>query len=79
VKVNELGYPNCNRKQRQRYLYEHKIYKVFNDSLPAEESRKKAKKQQYAHSCGLPVPEIFDVTKIDGKQVIIMQHIKEGH
>ncbi|CAN7520634.1 phosphotransferase family protein [Rossellomorea sp. LjRoot5] len=71
-----LGTPTATGNTANVYLYEKKIYKVFNDSLPAYESIKEAKKQQYAHSCGLPVPEIFHVTKTDGKQVIIMEHIK---
>lgn len=33
-------------------------------------------KQKYASSCGLPVPKIWDVTKIDGK-ANSLQVIKE--
>ncbi|MEI2664183.1 phosphotransferase family protein [Rossellomorea sp. LJF3] len=71
-----LGTPIATGNTAKVYLYNNKIYKVFSDSLPVEESQKEAKKQQYAHSCGLPVPEVVDVTNIDGKQVIIMEHIK---
>jgi tRNA A-37 threonylcarbamoyl transferase component Bud32 len=71
-----LGTPVASGNTAKVYLYKNKIYKVFNDSLPVGESQKEAKKQQYAHSCGLPVPKIVDVTTIDGKQVIIMEHIK---
>lgn len=71
-----LGTPIATGNTAKVYLYKNKIYKVFNDSLPGEESIKEAKKQQYAHSCGLSVPEVVDVTTIDGKQVIIMEHIK---
>lgn len=35
-----------------------------------------AKKQEYAYSCGLPVPKIFEVTEIAGRQAIIMEFIK---
>ncbi|MFI8684858.1 phosphotransferase family protein [Rossellomorea sp. NPDC077527] len=71
-----LGTPTATGNTANVYLYNNKIHKVFNDSLPDDESMKEAKKQQYAHSCGLPVPEIYDVTNIDGKQVIIMEHIE---
>jgi tRNA A-37 threonylcarbamoyl transferase component Bud32 len=71
-----LGSPTATGNTAKVYLYQNKIYKVFNESLPADESIKEAKKQQYAHSCGLHVPEIYDVTNLDGKQVIIMEHIK---
>lgn len=33
-------------------------------------------KQEYASSCGLPVPKIFKVTEIAGRQAIIMEYIK---
>ncbi|MCA1060447.1 aminoglycoside phosphotransferase family protein [Rossellomorea aquimaris] len=71
-----LGTPIATGNTAQVYLYKNNIYKIFHDSLPAGESFKEANKQQYAHSFGLPVPEIYDVTNIDGKQVIIMEHIK---
>ncbi|WP_406687740.1 phosphotransferase family protein [Rossellomorea vietnamensis] len=71
-----LGTPIATGNTAKVYLYQNKIYKVFNEYLPVKESQKEAKKQQYAHSCGLHVPEIYDVTNVDGKQVIIMEHIK---
>lgn len=58
------------------YLCENKIFKIFNDDLPDTESAYEADKQRYAYSCGLPVPKVLDVTKIDGKQAIIMEYIK---
>ncbi|GAA0471523.1 aminoglycoside phosphotransferase family protein [Alkalibacillus silvisoli] len=33
-------------------------------------------KQKFAYSCGLPVPKVLDVTKVDGKQTIIMEYVK---
>lgn len=71
-----LGTPIAIGNTAKVYLYENKIFKVFNDSLPDKESNNEAYKQKYAYSCGLSVPEIIDVTKIDGKQVIVMEHIK---
>jgi len=60
----------------QIYLHNEKIVKVFNDRLPDTEAEYEAHKQRYARSCGLPVPYIYDVTKINGKQVIIMEYIQ---
>ncbi|WP_374055932.1 phosphotransferase [Rossellomorea sp. FM04394] len=71
-----LGTPIAIGNTAKVYLCENKVFKVFNDSLPDMESTNEAYKQKYAYSCGLSVPEIFDVTTIDGKQVIIMEHIK---
>lgn len=58
------------------YLYDGKIFKVFNDYLPVTESRYEANKQRIAYSHGLNVPKVLDVTEIDGKQAIIMEYIK---
>ena len=33
-------------------------------------------KQKYAYSCGLPVPNVFEVIKIQNRQAIIMEHVK---
>jgi len=57
------------------YLHDGKIIKIFNDNLPDTEAEHEAYKQRYAYSCGLPVPYVYDVTKINGKQVIIMEYI----
>ncbi|ASI78020.1 MULTISPECIES: aminoglycoside phosphotransferase family protein [Bacillus cereus group] len=58
------------------YLYDNKIVKLFKDYLPDTESMNEAKKQKYACSCGLPVPNIFEVIKIQNRQAIIMEYIK---
>lgn len=71
-----LGAPIAIGNTAQIYLYENKIVKVFNDFLPDTESSYEANKQKFAHSCGLSVPKIFDVTTIDGKQAIIMEFVK---
>lgn len=71
-----LGTPIAIGNTAQIFLYENKIVKVFNDFLPDSESSYEANKQKLAHSCGLSVPKIFDVTTIDGKQVIIMEFVK---
>ena len=71
-----LGAPIAVGNTAQIYLYENKIVKVFNDFLPDTESSYEANKQKFAHSCGLSVPKIFDVTTIDGKQAIIMEFVK---
>lgn len=70
-----LGAPIGIGNTAKIYLYEDKVIKVFNDYLPDTESENEAFKQKYAYSCGLNVPKIWDVTKIDGKQVIIMDYI----
>ncbi|PFA63048.1 aminoglycoside phosphotransferase [Bacillus sp. AFS015802] len=72
----DLGTPMAIGNTANVYVVENKVFKVFHDSLSDTESAHEAYKQKYAFSCGLSVPEIVDVTRIDGKQVIIMEHIK---
>lgn len=71
-----LGTPIAMGNTAKIYLIESKIIKVFNDHLPDTESTYEANKQKFAYSCGLSVPKVLDVTKIDGKQAIIMEYIK---
>ncbi|MCF6411583.1 phosphotransferase family protein [Pseudalkalibacillus salsuginis] len=71
-----LGTPIAIGNTAKIYLYENKIFKVFNNYLPNTESSYEANKQTYASLCGLDVPKVLDVTKIDGKQAIIMEYIK---
>ena len=71
----KLSNPIAKGNTADIYLHENKIIKVFKDYLPETESRKEANKQELAYSRGLPVPQVLDVTKIDGKQAIIMEYI----
>lgn len=58
------------------YLHNNKIVKVFNDYLPDTEAEMEARKQRIAYSSGLPVPKVFNVGNLKGKQAIIMEYIK---
>ncbi|WP_077617492.1 phosphotransferase family protein [Bacillus sinesaloumensis] len=71
-----LGKPIASGNTAKIYLSDNKIIKVFNDFLPDSESINEAKKQEYAYTCGLPVPMVLDVTKINGKQAIIMEYVE---
>ncbi|MCA1029715.1 hypothetical protein LCL95_01560 [Bacillus timonensis] len=72
----KLGNPIARGNTAIIYVWENKFVKVFKDTLPETEALNEANKQRYAFSCGLPVPEIIDVTKINGKQAIIMEYVK---
>ncbi|MFS1515442.1 phosphotransferase [Bacillus sp. SCS-151] len=71
----DLGAPLALGNTAKIYLYHDRIVKIFNDYLPPTEALYEANKQKYAYSCGLPVPKVYDVTKINGKQAIIMEYI----
>ncbi|MGE7772730.1 phosphotransferase [Viridibacillus arvi] len=71
-----LGHPIALGNTAKIYLYENKVVKVFNEYLPDTESSYEANNQKHAFLHGLSVPKVLDVTKIDGKQAIIMEYIK---
>lgn len=71
-----LGDPIAIGNTAEIYLYENQIYKLFNDFLPETEALNEANKQKHAYACGLSVPKILDVTKVNDKQAIIMEYIK---
>jgi tRNA A-37 threonylcarbamoyl transferase component Bud32 len=71
-----LGSPIAIGNTAKIYLHQNKIIKLFNDYLPETESSYEANKQNFAYLNGLCVPKILDVTRIDGKQAIIMEYIK---
>ncbi|GAB6429842.1 aminoglycoside phosphotransferase family protein [Bacillus luti] len=71
-----LGNPIAKGNTAEIYLYEDKVVKLFKEYLPNTESINEAKKQRYAYSCGLSVPNVFEVTKIKNRQAIIMEYVK---
>ncbi|WP_047979674.1 phosphotransferase family protein [Ornithinibacillus contaminans] len=58
------------------YLSEDKIIKIYHDYLPDNEATYEANKQQFAFDCGLPVPNILEITEVDEKQAIVMEYIQ---
>jgi len=71
----DLGAPIAKGNTAKIYLHEGKVIKVFNEELPHSESKNEAFKQRYAYSCGLSVPKILDITKIEGKQALVMEYV----
>lgn len=72
----DLGEPIAKGNTATIYLQNSRIIKIFNDNLPGTEAEYEAKKQLYAYGCGLPVPFVYEVTKVNGSQAIIMEHIE---
>ncbi|MDH4421843.1 MULTISPECIES: aminoglycoside phosphotransferase family protein [Bacillus] len=71
-----LGNPIARGNTAEIYLYDDKVVKLFKEYLPDTEAINEAKKQKYTYSCGLPVPNVFEVTKIQDRQAIIMEYVK---
>ncbi|WP_400245359.1 phosphotransferase family protein [Niallia sp. JL1B1071] len=71
-----LGEPLASGNTAKIYLNDNKIFKIYKDYLPSTESAMEASKQRFAHSCGLPVPKVIDINKMDNNQVLIMEYIK---
>lgn len=71
-----LGNPIAKGNTADIYLYEGKVVKLFHDRLPDSKAEYEANKQRIAYSQGLPVPQVFEVTRINGKQAVIMEYVK---
>lgn len=69
-----LRSPIASGNSAQIYLYNGKIVKVFRDHLPSTVAEYEANKQRIAYSLGLPVPQVLDLTRISGKQAIVMEY-----
>ena len=54
------------------YLYHGKIIKLFRARSPDGEAEYEANKQRIAYTCGLPVPQVFGVTRVNGRQAIVI-------
>jgi tRNA A-37 threonylcarbamoyl transferase component Bud32 len=72
----DLGEPIARGNTAEIYFYGNRIIKLFDERLPDTVAAYEAKKQQAAFECGLCVPQVFDVTRINGRQAIVMEYIK---
>ena len=72
----DLGNPIAMGNTAEIYLFQDKIIKLFNNNLPESESSYEANKQSFAYSKGLCVPKILEVTRINGRQALVMEYIK---
>jgi aminoglycoside phosphotransferase (APT) family kinase protein len=74
--MTNLGEPVAKGNTAAIYLHGGKIVKIFNDGLPDTQAEYEAGKQRYAFDCGLPVPLVYEVTKVNGRPAIVMEHIE---
>ncbi|GEN45707.1 phosphotransferase family protein [Alkalibacillus haloalkaliphilus] len=71
-----LGKPIASGNTANIYLSGDRVVKVFHEHLTNVDPYYEVNKQKFAYSCGLPVPKVLDVTKVDGRQAIIMEYVK---
>lgn len=72
----DLGAPIAKGNTARIYLSDNKIVKVYENRFPQTESVAEANKQKLAYSSGLVVPQVIDVTNVQGNQAIIMEYIE---
>ncbi|GAA0122879.1 MAG: aminoglycoside phosphotransferase family protein [Clostridium argentinense] len=58
------------------YRWGDKAVKLFHKEAAKDEAYYEAAKQEYAYNCGLPVPKVYNVTLINGRQGIVMEYIE---
>ncbi|MDU4694651.1 MAG: aminoglycoside phosphotransferase family protein [Paenibacillus sp.] len=71
----ELDQPIGRGNTAEIYRYKGKILKRFKPDLPPDEAGREAEKQQWAYACGLPVPKVHGLERIDGQQAIVMEYV----
>ena len=57
------------------FLYDGKIVKLLKGFMSDTEANSEADKQKLAHSYGVPVPDVYEVTKVDGRYAIVMEYV----
>lgn len=62
--------------QADVYLFDNKAVKIFKPEYIQANARYEADIQDRVHKSGLPVPEIYEVTEVNGRTAIIMEYIK---
>lgn len=70
------GKPTARGNTASIYRSDGTAIKVFHKAQPDNEARYEAEKQKAACDCGLPVPRILDITRIDGKPAILMEYVE---
>lgn len=70
-----LGMPFAEGNTATLYLDGARMIKLFRASASPEEASREAAKQQLARAAGFPVPEVYDVTTIQGRQAIVMAYV----
>ncbi len=71
-----LGEPIAVGNTAKIYRMGQTVVKLYDERLPNGEAAREAHKQRYAHALGLPVPQVLEVTEIEGRQALVMEHIK---
>lgn len=61
--------------QAELYLACGRAVKLFRADAAEGTAKREADIQTRAFVCGIPVPEIYDVTRIDGRQAIVMEFV----
>lgn len=71
-----LGSPIAMGNTGHIYRQGDRVIKVLRGDLPDSETEREAAKQRYAHACGLPVPEVYEIISVNGRPAIVMEHIE---
>lgn len=71
-----LGEPIAAGNTAKIYVDGGRLIKVFDGRYPEGAAEYEANKQRLAYDLGLPVPEVLEVTRIDGRQVLVMEYVE---
>jgi aminoglycoside phosphotransferase (APT) family kinase protein len=76
MKLNALGKPIATGNTAHIYHCEQGIVKLFHDYLPANVASYEGNKQQLVYNKGVNVPEVLDITTIEGRPALLMRYVE---
>lgn len=71
-----MGQPLTKGNTAELYSQGKQIVKLFNADMPDDAADNEADKQKLVYAYGLPVPQVYGVTTIRGRQAIVMEYIQ---
>ncbi len=71
-----FGSPIARGNTADIYICNDIIVKLFHEKTAPNEALREARKHAFVYSCGINVPKVWVVRKIDNRQAIIMEYIQ---
>lgn len=74
MQLKQLGNPIATGNTAHIYRYKEGIVKLFHSYLPADVARYEGEKQRMVHAKGVAVPEVWEITNVEGQPALIMSY-----
>lgn len=74
MQLKQLGNPVATGNTAHIYRLNEGVVKLFHSYLPADVAKYEGDKQRIAHAKGIAVPEVWEITEIEGQAALIMSY-----